>query len=166
MVAAYIGLGANLGDPAATVRDAIARLAQLPQTALVRQSSLYASAPVDASGDDFVNAVVQINTGLVPQALLRALQQIELAFGRQRPFRNAPRTLDLDILLYGDQIIDEPGLHVPHPRMCTRAFVLLPLLELAPDIDVPDKGPARAYLDDVQDQPIARLNQPGDSAQK
>ncbi len=157
MVAAYIGLGANLGDPAQAVRDAIAQLAQLPQTALVRQSSLYASAPIDASGDDFINAVVQLDTGLSPQALLKALQQVELDFGRQRPFRNAPRTLDLDILLYGDRVIDEPGLHVPHPRMCARAFVLLPLLELAPDIDVPGHGPAQAQLAGVQNQPIVRL---------
>ncbi len=157
MVAAYIGLGANLGDPAQAVRDAIAQLAKLPQTALVRQSSLYASAPIDASGDDFINAVVQLDTGLSPQALLKALQQVELDFGRQRPFRNAPRTLDLDILLYGDRVIDEPGLHVPHPRMCARAFVLLPLLELAPDIDVPGHGPAQAQLAGVQNQPIVRL---------
>ena len=166
MVAAYIGLGANLGAPAQAVRDAVAQLSRLPQTTLVRASSLYSSAPVDASGDDFVNAVALIDTGLAPQALLKALQQIELDFGRQRPFRNAPRTLDLDILLYGDRIIDEPGLHVPHPRMCTRAFVLLPLLELAPGVDVPGKGPAHAYLADVQDQPIARLAEPDAGTQK
>ncbi len=166
MVTAYIGLGANLGDPAQAVRDAIAQLARLPQTTLVRQSSLYASAPVDAGGDDFVNAVVQLDTGLAPQALLHAMQQVEQAFGRQRPFRNAPRTLDLDILLYGDETIDEPGLHVPHPRMCARAFVLLPLLELAPGIDVPGQGPAQAHLAGVQDQPIARLAEPGAGAQK
>ena len=166
MVAAYIGLGANLGDPAQAVREAIAQLARLPQTVLVRQSSLYASAPVDAGGDDFVNAVAHIDTGLAPQALLQALQQVELAFGRQRPFRNAPRTLDLDILLYGDEVIDEPGLHVPHPRMCMRAFVLLPLLELAPEIAVPGRGPARAHLAGVQDQPIARLPEPAAGPQK
>ncbi len=166
MVAAYIGLGANLGDPAQAVRDAIAQLARLPQTTLVRQSSLYSSAPVDASGDDFVNAVAHIHTGLAPQALLQALQQIELAFGRERPFRNAPRTLDLDILLYGDRLIDEPGLHVPHPRMCARAFVLLPLLELVPGLNVPGKGPAHAHLADVQDQPIRKLPEPGTGTQK
>jgi 2-amino-4-hydroxy-6-hydroxymethyldihydropteridine diphosphokinase len=166
MVTAYIGLGANLGDPAQAVRDALAQLARLPQSALVKQSSLYASAPVDASGDDFINAVAQIDTTLSPQALLLALQQIESAFGRERPFRNAPRTLDLDLLLYGDEHVDETGLHVPHPRMETRAFVLLPLLELAPEIDIPGKGPARTYLAGVRDQAIAKIDGPGENTQK
>ncbi len=157
MVRAYIGLGANLGDPAQAVRDAIGQLAQLPQTTLAGYSSLYASAPVDAGGDDFVNAVAQIDTTLSPQALLQGLQQIELAFGRERPFRNAPRTLDLDLLLYGDARINEPGLHVPHPRMCARAFVILPLLELAPDMDIPGRGRADAHLASVQDQAIAPI---------
>lgn len=165
-VAAYIGLGANLGDPARTVGDAIMQLAQLPQTALVRSSSLYASAPIDASGNDFINAIALIETALPPHDLLQALQQIELAFGRARPFRNAPRTLDLDILLYGDEIIDKPELHVPHPRMCARAFVLLPLLELAPDIIIPGHGTAQAHLAGVRDQAIAKFAAPGGNAQK
>lgn len=165
IVAAYIGLGANLGDAAQTVRDAIAQLARLPQSTLVRSSALFSSAPVEASGADFVNAVAQIDTGLSPQALLHALQQIELAFGRQRPFRNAPRTLDLDLLLYGEALIDEPGLHVPHPRMCARAFVLLPLLELAPDIDLPGQGPAHACLAGVLNQAITKIEPPGANAQ-
>lgn len=157
MVAAYIGLGANLGNPAQAVRDAIAQLDSLPQTVLLRSSSLYTSAPVDATGDDFINAVALIDTSLSPQALLRGLQQIEQAFGRERPFRNAPRTLDLDLLLYGDHQIDEPGLHVPHPRMSARAFVLLPLLELDPAIVIPGQRSAQACVADLQDQPIRRL---------
>lgn len=163
MVIAYIGLGANLGDPVRAVCEAIEQLAQLPQTSLVRSSSLYSSAPVDAGGDDFINAVAQIDTALTPLALLQALQHIELAFGRARPFRNAPRTLDLDVLLYGDAIVDEPGLHVPHPRMCARAFVLLPLLELMPEICIPGQGFARLHLAAVQDQPIRKLGAPDES---
>ncbi len=166
MVTAYIGLGANLGDPARAVRDALEQLARLPETTLLRHSSLYSSAPVDAGGDDFVNAVAQLDTGLSPQALLQALQQVELAFGRARPFRNAPRTLDLDLLLYGDELVDEPMLHVPHPRMAARAFVLLPLLELAPGICIPGKGPARAYLAAVQNQPIAKIAAASGDTQK
>ena len=165
-VVAYIGLGANLGDPASAVLDAIAQLAQLPQTTLVRSSSLYASAPVDASGDDFINAVALIETTLSPRALLQELQRIELAFGRARPFRNAPRTLDLDILLYGDERIDESELHVPHPRMCARAFVLLPLLELMPDITIPGHGSAQAHLDNVRGQVITRLAEPDSTARQ
>lgn len=165
-IRAYIGLGANLGKPAQAVRDAIAQLAKLPQTTLVAQSSLYASEPVDAGGDDFVNAVAEIDTTLSPQALLQSLQHIELAFGRERPFRNAPRTLDLDLLLYGDQTIDAPGLHVPHPRMCTRAFVLLPLLELAPDIQIPGRGRAATYVGSVRDQVISPIAEPRGDMQK
>ncbi len=157
MVAAYIGLGANLGNPAQAVRDAIAQLAQLPQTTLLRSSSLYTSAPVDATGDDFINAVALIDTALSPQALLQALQQSEQTCGRERTFRNAPRTLGLDLLLYGDQHVDEPGLHVPHPRMSARAFVLLPLLELDPAIVIPGQRSAQACVADLQDQPIRRL---------
>ncbi len=157
MVTAYVGLGANLGNPAQTVLTVLAQLAQLPETVLRRHSSLYSSAPVDASGDDFVNAVAQLDTMLPPVALLQALQQLELAFGRERPFRNAPRTLDLDLLLYGDEEIDVPGLQVPHPRMEARAFVLLPLLELAPEIRLPGKGLAKSYLAAVKDQTIMKL---------
>ena len=166
MVTAYIGLGANLGEPAHAVCEAIEQLAHLPQTVLLQRSSLYSSAPVDAGGDDFINAVAQIDTALTPQALLHALQQIELAFGRARPYRNAPRTLDLDLLLYDDAVINEPGLHVPHPRMGARAFVLLPLLELAPAIRIPGQGPAQALVAAVQEQPIRRLAEPDSDAQK
>ncbi|WP_051248543.1 2-amino-4-hydroxy-6-hydroxymethyldihydropteridine diphosphokinase [Acidovorax sp. JHL-9] len=131
-VSAWIGLGANLGDRQATLRAALAAVAGLPGTRVQRISSLYRSAPVDAGGPDYLNAVVQVETSLAPHTLLAQLQAIEQAAGRERPYRNAPRTLDLDILLYGDQVIDTPTLTVPHPRMPERAFVLRPLAELAP----------------------------------
>ncbi|MEI7515411.1 MAG: 2-amino-4-hydroxy-6-hydroxymethyldihydropteridine diphosphokinase [Betaproteobacteria bacterium] len=133
-VVATIGLGANLGDAAATVQVAIASIGALAQTQLLRASSLYRSAPVDSSGPDYVNAVVQVRTALSAPALLATLQTIELAAGRERPYRNAPRTLDLDLLLYGDAHISSPALTVPHPRMQQRAFVLLPLAEIAPQL--------------------------------
>lgn len=130
-VLAYVGLGANLGDPVRAVRDAITRIAALSGVALQAQSSLYCSAPVDASGPDFINAVVALRTTLSAPSLLDQLRAIESDAGRQRPYVNAPRTLDLDLLLYGDARIDSPSLTVPHPRMWQRAFVLLPLAELA-----------------------------------
>ena len=131
-VTAFVGIGANLGDAQATVRAAIAALGALPRTRLAGASRLYRSAPVDAGGPDFVNAVAQLETRLSAPALLAGLQGLEQAAGRERPYRNAPRTLDLDLLLYGDARIASPALTVPHPRMRERAFVLLPLRELAP----------------------------------
>lgn len=131
-VNAFVGLGANLGDAPQAVRDAVAALDRLPATRLVRASSLYRSAPVDAGGPDFINGVAEVATQLSAPELLRALQGIEQAAGRERPYRNAPRTLDLDLLLYGDARIASPALTVPHPRLRERAFVLLPLRELAP----------------------------------
>jgi 2-amino-4-hydroxy-6-hydroxymethyldihydropteridine diphosphokinase len=160
-VVAYIGLGANLGKPVQAVQDAIAQLARLPETTLSAASSLYASAPVDAGGDDYVNAVVQIETRLDAHALLRELQRIEQLFGRERPFRNAPRTLDLDLLLYGSHTISHSVLDVPLPRMQDRACVLLPLLELAPDIAMPGIGHAHALLDSVSDQSVTKLTDAG-----
>jgi 2-amino-4-hydroxy-6-hydroxymethyldihydropteridine diphosphokinase len=154
---AYIGIGANLGDARANVDDALARLAALPGTRLLARSASYRTAPIDSSGDDYINAVACIDTPLAAPALLDALHGIELAHGRERPYRNAPRTLDLDILLYGEERIDLPQLHVPHPRMLERAFVLVPLLEIAPGIDVPGKGRAQAYLAGVAGQAIERL---------
>jgi 2-amino-4-hydroxy-6-hydroxymethyldihydropteridine diphosphokinase len=133
-VSAWIGLGANLGDRQATLRTALSAMGALPDTRVQRVSSLYGSAPVEAGGPDYLNAVVQLSTSLAPQALLAQLQAIERAGGRERPYRNAPRTLDLDILLYGDQVIDTPNLMVPHPRLHERAFVLHPLAELAPEL--------------------------------
>jgi 2-amino-4-hydroxy-6-hydroxymethyldihydropteridine diphosphokinase len=154
---AYIGIGANLGDARANVADALVRLAALPATALLRHSASYRTAPIDSSGDDYINAVACIDTSLGAVELLEALHAIELAHGRERPYRNAPRTLDLDILLYGDQQIDAPSLHVPHPRMQERAFVLAPLLEIAPDIQIPGRGPARQFLAAVADQAIRKI---------
>ncbi|MET0322764.1 MAG: 2-amino-4-hydroxy-6-hydroxymethyldihydropteridine diphosphokinase [Duganella sp.] len=152
---AYIGIGANLGDARANVADAFARLQRLPGCTLMATSHLYRTAPVDASGDDYINAVARIATTMEAHALLAALHDIEQAHGRERPYRNAPRTLDLDLLLYGDATIDSAALTVPHPRMTERAFVLVPLLELAPAIHIPGRGPAQDYLPAVADQGIA-----------
>jgi len=137
LVLAALGVGANLGDPRTAVRKAIEDLAQLPGTVTVAVSSLYRSAPLDADGPDYVNAVVQVRTALSPDALLAALQAIEQQAGRERPYRNAPRTLDLDILLYGEHRVDRDDLQIPHPRMWQRAFVVLPLAEIAPDLVSP-----------------------------
>jgi 2-amino-4-hydroxy-6-hydroxymethyldihydropteridine diphosphokinase len=131
-VTAFVGLGANLGDPLRALQAALAALARLPSTRLVRSSRIYRSAPVDAGGPDYLNAVAELETGLAAPELLAQLQRVEQAAGRERPYRNAPRTLDLDLLLYGDACIDSTALTVPHPRMRERAFVLLPLQELAP----------------------------------
>jgi 2-amino-4-hydroxy-6-hydroxymethyldihydropteridine diphosphokinase len=131
-VCAYIGLGANLGEPRGAVLSAMAAIADMDGLVLTRQSALYGSAPVDAGGGDYVNAVVQVQTRLKPHALLEQLQGIEQAAGRNRPFRNAPRTLDLDLLLYGDLVLNDAVLVLPHPRMWQRAFVLRPLAEIAP----------------------------------
>ncbi|MDD2882405.1 MAG: 2-amino-4-hydroxy-6-hydroxymethyldihydropteridine diphosphokinase [Rhodoferax sp.] len=131
-VLAFIALGGNMGDAPTTVRTAITQVAAMPQTRLVSASGLYRSAPVDASGPDFVNAVIGVQTHLNAHELLMQLQHLETLAGRKRPYLNAPRTLDLDLLLYGDARIDSPQLVVPHPRMMQRAFVLVPLAEIAP----------------------------------
>ena len=130
---AYVAIGANLGDARQAVEDAIGEMSRLPGCRLVARSSLYRTAPVDAGGPDFINAVVALNTELTPHDLLARLQAIEAAAGRERPYRNAPRTLDLDLLIHGDQGLDTPTLTLPHPRMHQRAFVLVPLAEIAPD---------------------------------
>jgi 2-amino-4-hydroxy-6-hydroxymethyldihydropteridine diphosphokinase len=131
-VTAYIALGANLGNAARTVKQAIADLNAIPHTRLVKSSSLYQTAPIDSSGPDYINAVAELETFLSAPELLEQLQSQELAAGRQRTYANAPRTLDLDILLYGSAQIQSPALTVPHPRMAQRAFVLHPLAEIAP----------------------------------
>lgn len=155
---AYIGIGANLGDARANVADAVERLRRLPGCELQAVSAMYRTAPIDSSGDDYINAVARIATTLEAEALLEALHGIELAHGRERPYRNAPRTLDLDVLLYGDEQIASPTLTVPHPRMMERAFVLVPLLELAPGVNVPGKGPALAFAPGVASQAITKLD--------
>jgi 2-amino-4-hydroxy-6-hydroxymethyldihydropteridine diphosphokinase len=154
---AYVGLGANLGTPAATVEAALLALGHLSCTTLAARSSLYASSPVDAGGPDYCNAVAALDTTLDPLALLRELQALEQAHGRERTYRNAPRTLDLDLLLYGDTILQMPGLTLPHPRLHERAFVLAPLLEIAPDLTLPALGPARPLLARVAHQEIHKL---------
>ena len=151
---AYIGLGANLGDAPAALRAAVQALAALPGTQVLQCSALYRSAPVDATGPDYHNAVAAVRTTLAPHGLLAALQAIEAAAGRERPYRNAPRTLDLDILLFGDLVLDTPALTVPHPRLRERAFVLRPLAEIAPERVDP------AWLAAVQGQRIERLDSP------
>ncbi|WP_420476006.1 2-amino-4-hydroxy-6-hydroxymethyldihydropteridine diphosphokinase [Noviherbaspirillum sp. ST9] len=153
----YIGIGANLGDARDTVTQAIALIGKLPQTQLAATSSLFSTAPVDAGGDDYVNAVVKIDTRLQPIELLQALQALEQDFGRQRPYRNAPRTLDLDILLYGDKVITQDSLEIPHPRMTQRAFVLIPLLEIDPFITIPKQGPAHNFVPAVAGQAIRKI---------
>ncbi|MQR02154.1 2-amino-4-hydroxy-6-hydroxymethyldihydropteridine diphosphokinase [Glaciimonas sp. GS1] len=154
---AYIGIGANLGNAPAQVASAIIQLAAIPQTSLHAQSSLFRSAPIDSSGDDYINAVACLHTHLTAQALLQALQNIEQDFGRERPYFNAPRTLDLDLLLYGSTIINDANLIVPHPRMLQRAFVLIPLLQIDPFISIPGRGAAHQFVPQVADQVIAKI---------
>jgi 2-amino-4-hydroxy-6-hydroxymethyldihydropteridine diphosphokinase len=157
---ACIGLGANLGDARAALDDARRRLADLRGTRLVAASALYRSAPIDAAGPDFLNAAVLLRTTLAPEALLSALHRIETAHGRERPYRNAPRTLDLDLLLYGEQCIATAQLTVPHPRLHLRAFALRPLLDVWPDARIPGIGLAADRLADVADQAIERIATP------
>jgi 2-amino-4-hydroxy-6-hydroxymethyldihydropteridine diphosphokinase len=154
----FVGLGANLGDAAACVRAALAQLAELPATTLVAASALYRSAPVDADGADYVNAVAELGTTLEPEALLAQLQALELRFGRERPYRHAPRTLDLDLLFYGQRRITGPALIVPHPRLHQRAFVLTPLSELAPAWRLADGRSVTEALAALPDQRVQRMN--------
>jgi 2-amino-4-hydroxy-6-hydroxymethyldihydropteridine diphosphokinase len=155
---AYVALGANLADPALQVRSALAALSRLPQSRLLHASSLYRTAPVGiAHQPDFINAVAALETTLAAPELLTALLAIEEAFGRRRDFHHAPRTLDLDLLLYDDAVIDSPRLCLPHPRMHLRAFVIAPLLEIAPDCRIPGRGLAAAWLPAVSGQAIERL---------
>lgn len=157
MIRAYVGLGANLGDPRAALEAAFDALAALPRSRLVARSACYRSRPIDASGPDFLNAVAALDTELPAPDLLAALHAIEAAAGRERPYLNAPRTLDLDLLLYGHRCADAPTLTLPHPRLHLRAFVLAPLLELAPDAVHPRLGPLQPWLDEAAGQGIERL---------
>jgi 2-amino-4-hydroxy-6-hydroxymethyldihydropteridine diphosphokinase len=159
MTRAYIGLGGNLDNPAARIERAFRALNTLQDTQLIHQSSLYRTAPVGyLDQPDFINAVAAIDTSLNPIALLDALLHLELDEGRERSFKNAPRTLDLDILVYGDQCITNDRLVVPHPRMGGRAFVLFPLQEIAPDLIIPGMGSVTQLAAQCQDQDIQRLN--------
>ncbi|MGJ7527855.1 2-amino-4-hydroxy-6-hydroxymethyldihydropteridine diphosphokinase [Variovorax sp. GB1P17] len=150
-VQAFVAIGANLGDAEASVKAAMAAIGALQRTQVTARSSLYRSEPVDAEGPDFINAVVAVRTGLDAEQFLVALQRLETQAGRERPFPNAPRTLDLDLLMHGNSVIDTPTLTLPHPRMRERAFVLKPLAEIAPD-----KVP-RAALARVTGQVVKRI---------
>jgi 2-amino-4-hydroxy-6-hydroxymethyldihydropteridine diphosphokinase len=155
---AFVGLGSNLEEPRSQLQRAFAELDRLPGTHLVARSSLYRSAPLGyADQPEFVNAVAEIETALPPQDLLQALLQIEHEHGRERTFRNAPRTLDLDVLLYDDAQMHEHGLTIPHPQMHLRAFVLQPLLEIAPDAVIPGMGKARQALQNCREQVLEKL---------
>ena len=155
--AAYVGVGANLGDARAALAVAHEALGRLPHTRLIARSSVYRSAPIESSGPDYLNSVVHLETRLAPLALLAELQCIEQASGRERPYRNAPRTLDLDLLLYGERTICSDPLTVPHPRLHERAFVLWPLAEIATNLFVPKHGRVVDLLPAVAGQRIARL---------
>jgi 2-amino-4-hydroxy-6-hydroxymethyldihydropteridine diphosphokinase len=160
-VQAFIGLGANLGEPETQLRRATAELGVLPRTRLLASSSLYRSAPVGVGPQpDFVNAVAKVETALSARGLLEELLTAEARAGRERPSPGAPRTLDLDLLLYGDAVIAEPGLVVPHPRMHERAFVLLPLAEIAADVTIPGRGNIRALLAACRGQKIEKIGAP------
>lgn len=156
---AYIALGANIGDPIETLSQAVRAIAALPGTQLVKRSSWYRTAPVGyAAQPDFINAVVGVDTDLDPKQLLSALQAIEVELGRERSFADAPRTVDLDIVLFGTLTCTSAVLTVPHPRMHERAFVLAPLLEIDPDAQIPGRGPARQDLERCTGQRIRRLS--------
>ncbi|WP_341679056.1 2-amino-4-hydroxy-6-hydroxymethyldihydropteridine diphosphokinase [Niveibacterium sp. SC-1] len=157
-VTAWIALGANLGDPVAMLGEAFDALADLPDTRLAARSSLYRTAPIDAPGQpDYYNAVASLETALSADTLLDALQDIETRCGRVRAYRNAPRTLDLDLLLYGDEQRESERLTLPHPRMHLRAFVLAPLVELAPALTIPGRGAIGPLLAACADQNIEKL---------
>ena len=158
MVRAYIAFGANLGDPVAAFAEALQRLDALPDTRVVARSSLYRSTPVGVAGQpDYLNAVIALDTALAPRPLLEALLTIEHDAGRRRDFPMAPRTLDLDLLLHGDAVIDEAGLQVPHPRMHERTFALLPLAEIDPAASIPGRGAVAALLPALAGQAIERV---------
>ena len=156
-VTAYVALGANLGDARASVEAAMAAIAGLPGSQLRARASMYRTAPLDAGGPDYVNAVVELHTTLPPLELLHRLQAIEQAYGRERSVRNAPRTLDLDLLLWGDVAMQTTELTLPHPRLHLRAFVLQPLVEIAPAVFVPGLGALRPWLEQTAGQQIERL---------
>jgi 2-amino-4-hydroxy-6-hydroxymethyldihydropteridine diphosphokinase len=155
---AFVGLGSNLADPVFQVSHALDALDKLPQTSVVRRSALYRSAPVGyLEQPDFINAVAQVETELAPRALLDALLALEQECGRTREFRNSPRTLDLDVLLYDDLVHHEHGLTIPHPQMHLRAFVLQPLLEIAPDCVIPGIGKASDMARQCADQKLEKI---------
>jgi len=158
MSTAFVGIGSNLAEPAKQVQTAFDELERLPQTRVLRRSSLYRSGPLGyAEQPDFINAVAQLETRIAAEQLLSELQEIENRHGRERSFANAPRTLDLDLLLFENLRTRTARLTLPHPRMHERAFVLEPLIEISPDISIPGKGNARQLLKSVSGQPIERI---------
>ncbi|MBT8608762.1 2-amino-4-hydroxy-6-hydroxymethyldihydropteridine diphosphokinase [Polynucleobacter paneuropaeus] len=158
MAQAFIGFGGNVGDARQIITDAIVCLALRCELTITAKSCFYQSAPVDALGGDYINAVVEIDTELSPYGLLHVCQAIEQQFGRERPYANAPRTLDLDILFFEGVTQNETNLILPHPRIIERSFVLLPLLEIAPDFFDPQFGELKAHLPKVAHQRIEKLS--------
>lgn len=148
MKRAFVALGSNLDNPKVQVKQALVALSNLPETRLIKQSSLYQTAPIDCieTAPDFINAVAEVETSLAPEALLDAILNIENNAGRERPYINAPRVLDCDLLLYDDISLRTDKLTLPHPRMHIRGFVLLPLFEIAPDISIPNHGKIVSYM--------------------
>ena len=158
---AYLALGSNLDAPSLRLLKAFEQIAAMPGITLVRRSSLYRTAPVGfADQPDFINAVAEVLTTLSPEELLAAALAVERQQGREREFQNAPRTLDVDVLLYADECVDSATLTLPHPRAHERAFVLKPLLEIAPHCVIPGRGPARGFLPACADQGIQRITDP------
>ncbi|MDP3621906.1 MAG: 2-amino-4-hydroxy-6-hydroxymethyldihydropteridine diphosphokinase [Polynucleobacter sp.] len=157
MAKAFIGFGGNLGDTRQIITDAIVCLALRNQLQIIQKSCFYQSAPVDAAGGDYINSVVHVETELSPYGLLHVCQTIEQQFGRERPYENAPRTLDLDILFFEGVAQGDTELTLPHPRITERSFVLLPLLEIAPDFFLPEFGELKQYLPKVAHQRIEKL---------
>ncbi len=159
MTRAFVGLGSNIGEPRSQLQAAMKELDELPDTRAVAASALYRSAPLGyLEQPEFLNAVVALETRLAPEALLDGLQAIEKRHGRERPFAGAPRTLDLDLLLYGDEALATPRLTLPHPRMHARAFVLMPLAEIAPRATIPGRGTARELLAACAGQRVERID--------
>ncbi|AOY92811.1 2-amino-4-hydroxy-6-hydroxymethyldihydropteridine diphosphokinase [Cupriavidus sp. USMAA2-4] len=157
MTLAFIGIGANLGDARQALKDAVVCLAQQVGITVLARSSFYRTAPIDAQGEDYYNAVVKVETSFTAGQLLRICHHIEDQFGRERPFHNAPRTLDLDLLLFGDEQHDDEHLTVPHPRVTERAFTLVPLLEIDPGLVIPGRGRAADHLPAVAGQRIEKM---------
>jgi 2-amino-4-hydroxy-6-hydroxymethyldihydropteridine diphosphokinase len=154
---AFVGIGSNLGDARSHVQHAIEELDRLGKTKISGRSSLFRTAPLDADGDDYVNAVARLETELTALQLLLQLQALEQAAGRQRPYPNAPRTLDLDLLLYGQEQISSEFLTVPHPRMTQRAFVVIPLLQIDPLLVIPGQGPLHMFVPAMAGQSIQKI---------
>ena len=157
MAKVFLGLGGNIGDVKQTLKDAIVCLAQNPHIKVINRSCFYQSSPLDAQGDDFINNVVGIRTDLSPENLLKVCQTIEYEFGRERPYKNAPRTLDIDILIYDELQKNTQELTLPHPRLGDRLFVLVPLLELEPHIVIHPWGPLKNLPDQLSSQKITKM---------